>query len=103
MVEAGVFGKKAIEHGAQQKCAGAFERLLVNSDGDLDSACHPDAAALADTPHDWTTIDVTNATDAAKPMFHQRKPCSYISMTIDSVLLTGPPRVITYGSGKSCR
>src|SRR5207237_5199991 len=41
-----------------------------------------------------------NATAAAYPMFHQRKPCWYISMTTESVLLTGPPRVITYGSGK---
>jgi len=41
------------------------QTLLVDGDGNLDSACYADAAALADTPHDRPTIDVTNATDAA--------------------------------------
>ncbi len=65
MIEAGILGEEAIEHGAEEKYAGAFERLLVNRDGDLDSACDPDAAALADAPHDGPAIDVTDSTDAA--------------------------------------
>src|ERR687895_219784 len=38
---------------------------------------------------------------AACPMFHQRKPCWYMRRAIESVALSGPPRVITYGSAKS--
>src|SRR3954454_3172191 len=65
VIEAGILGKKAIEHGAEQKCAGAFERLLVNRHGDLDAARDPDAAALADPPYDRSAVDVADASDAA--------------------------------------
>src|SRR5450631_1458854 len=65
MIEAGILGKETIEHGAQQKCAGTFKRLLVDGDGDLDTARRPDAAVLTDPPHDRPAVDVTNATDAA--------------------------------------
>src|ERR1019366_8740786 len=44
----------------------------------------------------------TNATAAAYPIRQNLKPCSYIIMTIVSVLLSGPPLVMTYGSAKIC-
>src|SRR5574341_2124523 len=43
----------------------------------------------------------TNAIAAEYPKFHQRNPCWYMSRTMLSVLLTGPPWVMTYGSVKS--
>src|SRR5712672_4817862 len=65
MIEARIFRKEAIEHGAEEERARALKRLLVDGDRDLDSARDPYAAALADTPHDRPAIDVTNAADAA--------------------------------------
>src|SRR5205807_9022054 len=43
----------------------------------------------------------TKAIAAPWPMFHQRKPSSYMSSTTLSVLSAGPPWVMTYGSAKS--
>jgi hypothetical protein len=34
-------------------------------------------------------------------MFHQRKPCLYMSRPVESVAFSGPPSVMTYGSAKN--
>jgi len=77
MIEAGILGKEAIEHGAEQKGAGAFERLLVDADGDLDPARDSHTAALANAPHDRPAVDVTDPPDAAfgGAVGHLRKQC----------------------------
>ena len=65
MIEARIFGEEPIEHGAEQEDAGTFERLLVDRHGDLDPACGPDAAALAEATHDRPAVDIADATNAA--------------------------------------
>src|SRR5438034_8001192 len=65
MVEAGILGKKSIQHGAQQEHAGALEGLLVDRNGNLDAARGADAAALADAAHDRPAVDAAHAANPA--------------------------------------
>ena len=66
MVEAGIVGEKAFQHGAEQKHAAAFERLLVERDRDLPvPRAAPLPSALADASHDRPAVDAADAADLA--------------------------------------
>ena len=74
----------------------AFDALLAGS-----VTARAAAFGIPAATHDGMDPQVVlEATAAAYPIRQNLKPCWYIIMTIVSVLLSGPPPVMTYGSAK---
>ncbi len=65
MVDRDVFGEEAVEDRAEEKRAGAFERLFFESDGDLEAARRRCAFRLPQPPHDRPRADAAHAADLA--------------------------------------
>ena len=65
MIEAGVLGKEAVEHRAQEEDAGAFERLLVKGEGDLEPASGAGAICLSQASNSGPALDCDDATDSS--------------------------------------
>ena len=65
MVDRDVFGEEAIEDRAEEERARAFERLLVEHHGDLETPRRRGALGLAHTADDRPRVEAAHAADLA--------------------------------------